>query len=513
MITESIPQIVWTANGDGGIDWCNENWLELTGLGRQGPLGDTWVSSIHPEDREEAIQRWAAAVASGAPYEIEYRIRRHDGVYRWFLVRAIPVVDSTGVLLQWFGTCTDIDDQKQTEARLRAATAESEQLNRLKDEFLATVSHELRTPLQSILGWARLLRAGHVSPEKSQKALETIERNAKAQSQLIEDILDVSRIVTGKARIRSEPVDVTAVLGAALDTTQPAARAKGVELTAEIASEVGVLIGDADRLQQVVCNLLSNAVKFTPPGGHVHLAAHRSESAVRIVVEDDGQGIPAHFLAYVFDRFRQAEGGPQRAQGGLGLGLSIVRHLVELHGGTVSVASAGEGRGATFAVELPPRGQRASFSPSPAPFGKRSDPAFPAAGALTGVRVLVVDDEPDARELISAILQQYGAIVSDAGSAEEALEILESTSFDVLVSDIGMPREDGYAFMRRIRARSDRPDLVALRAVALTAYARQEDQRLAREAGYQRHVAKPVEPAHLVSAVIRLAQLKPESLG
>jgi signal transduction histidine kinase/CheY-like chemotaxis protein len=397
---------------------------------------------------------------------------------------------------------TEIEDRERTDVRVKAAREEGERLNRMKDEFLATVSHELRTPLQSILGWARLLRSGHVSPEQVGKALETIERNAHVQSQLIEDILDVSRIITGKARIHSHVVDVAMVLGAALDTTQPLASAKGVDLAAAVPSDIGTVMGDSDRLQQVIGNLLSNAVKFTQPGGHVRLTADRTPTALRLSVTDDGQGISPSFLPFVFDRFRQADAGVARSHGGLGLGLAIVRHLVELHGGRVDAQSEGVGKGATFTVELPVSAVPHFEASVIRGRAHRTDTAFDPPFELQGVRILVVDDQDDARELIATILRECGAEVRVADGSDTALRILMVEAFDVLVSDIGMPVSDGYALIRSVRAVEGRPDLARLPAVALTAYAHPEDHRQALAAGYDLHVAKPIEPKRLVSAVL-----------
>ena len=508
MIADHVPQMIWTADDKGNMEWMNPRWFEFTGVldlrrATGDQAGTDWVDVVHPEDRARVEERWRRAVETGEHYEVEARFRGVRGDYRWFLGRAVPVLDVHGRLSKWFGSFTDIDDQKRNEARVSAARIEGERLNRLKDEFLATVSHELRTPLQSILGWARLLRSGHVNPEQTGKALETIERNALVQSKLIEDILDVSRIITGKARIHSQVIDVAVVLGAALDTTQPAARAKGVELAAEVPSDIGTVMGDADRLQQVVWNLLSNAVKFTQPGGHVRLTAERTPSELHIVVKDDGQGIAPAFLPFVFDRFRQADAGVARTHGGLGLGLSIVRHLVELHGGRVNAESAGVGKGATFSVDLPVAGLESVEHH----FGHdrtRSLDAVPLEHAgLSGLRILVVDDQGDARDLIATILGQYGAQVSVADGTASALRALDE-SFDVLVSDIGMPVEDGYVLIERLRAMRTRPDLARIPAIALTAYARGEDEIQALDAGYDVHIKKPIEPGRLVSAVMRL---------
>ena len=400
----------------------------------------------------------------------------------------------------------EIEDRERTEARVKAARDEGERLNRMKDEFLATVSHELRTPLQSILGWARLLRSGHVSPEQVGKALETIERNALVQSQLIEDILDVSRIITGKARIHSHVVDVAMVLGAALDTTQLLARAKGVDLAAAVPSDIGTVMGDSDRLQQVIWNLLSNAVKFTQPGGHVRLTADRTPTALRISVTDDGQGISPSFLPFVFDRFRQADAGVARSHGGLGLGLAIVRHLIELHGGRVDAQSEGVGKGATFTVELPVGAVPHFETPVTRGRAQRTDRAFEPGSELQGLRILVVDDQDDARELIATILRECAAEVRVADGSDTALRILMVEAFDVLVSDIGMPISDGYDLIQSVRAVEGRPDLARLPAIALTAYAHPEDQKQALASGYDLHVAKPIDPKWLVSAVLEVTR-------
>jgi PAS domain S-box-containing protein len=508
MIAEHIPQMIWTADARGHLEWMNPRWFEFTGVvdtrrAADENVGGEWFDVVHPDDRERVADRWKRAVETAAQYEVEARLRARTGEYRWFLGRAVPVRDVQGRLATWFGSFTDIDDQKRTEARVNAAREDGDRLNRLKDEFLATVSHELRTPLQSILGWARLLRSGHVNPEQRGKALETIERNALVQSQLIEDILDVSRIITGKARIHSHVVDVAVVLGAALDTTQPAARAKGVELAAEVPSDIGTVMGDSDRLQQVVWNLLSNAVKFTPSGGHVRLTATRTPTELHIEVSDDGQGIAPNFLPFVFDRFRQADAGVSRSHGGLGLGLAIVRHLVELHGGRVEAASEGFGKGARFSVNLPVAGVSELEPPVARGRTSRSEPSVEHTAGLAGLRVLVVDDQSDARDIIATMLEQYGAEVRVAESTAAALEALtHGRPFDVLVSDIGMPVEDGYVLIKKVRDRLDRPELARIAAVALTAYARNEDERQALAAGYDAHVAKPIEPGRLVSAVL-----------
>jgi CheY-like chemotaxis protein len=387
--------------------------------------------------------------------------------------------------------------------RLRAALASAEEANRLKDEFLAVLSHELRTPLNAILGWARILRAGTLADTDIPRALETIERNAQAQAQLIEDLLDVSRIVSGKLRLDMRPVDIGEVIEEAVDTVRPTADARGVTLTVVI-SHVGPVSGDAQRLQQVIWNLLSNSIKFTPQGGRVDLRVDQSASMVRIAVTDTGQGIDPDFLPHVFDRFRQAAAGPgQASRKGLGLGLAIVRHLVEAHAGTVNAASDGAGRGATFTVEIPVMVGRTVLSTEP-PHGYSPSP-LESTLSLAGVRVLVVDDDADARDMLKIALEQYSASVRITASAQEALGEVAIELPDVLVSDIEMPETNGYELVRQLR-HSDNQDLRRLPAVALTAYARTEDRVKALLAGFQTHVPKPVEPAELVTVIASLAQ-------
>jgi signal transduction histidine kinase/ActR/RegA family two-component response regulator len=398
---------------------------------------------------------------------------------------------------------------QQSEERLREALdserearALAEEASRLKDEFLATVSHELRTPLTAVLGWTHLLRGGRLDAQASAHALETVERNARSQNQLIEDLLDVSRIITGKLRLDVRAVAPADVIEAAVEAVLPAAEAKDIRLQKVLDTKAGSISGDPSRLQQVVWNLLSNAIKFTPRGGRVHVRLERVNSHIEISVSDTGDGIRAEFLPFVFDRFRQADGSTRRQHGGLGLGLSIVRHLVELHGGTVRVDSAGEGGGATFTVKLPlvPVYRRDAGAERVHPAATDAHHPVEYPDKLDGLKVLVVDDEPDTLELIKELLSQCGAEVFTAASSAEALDLLRGVTPNVIVSDIGMPGEDGFEFIRKVRAlppeRGGR-----IPAVALTAYARAEDRLRVLRSGYQMHVAKPVELAELVAIV------------
>jgi signal transduction histidine kinase/DNA-binding response OmpR family regulator len=401
----------------------------------------------------------------------------------------------------------EIAERKQAEeqraemlVREQAARAEAEQANRTKDEFLATLSHELRTPLTAILGWSHLVRTGKLEPVQLARALETIERNARSQSQLIDDLLDVSRIITGKLQIEPRAVDLGSIIEGAVEAVRPSFEAKSITLKTTIEPEA-VVMGDSNRLQQVFWNLLSNAVKFTPESGMVRIEAKRVPPVVRVSVSDTGIGIKPEFLPFIFDRFRQADGSTTRVHGGLGLGLSIVKHLVQMHNGRVQVHSDGQNQGSVFSVEFPlasaastpvsPNGsaKEAELDPVPAGFSR----------ILEGLRIVVVDDEADARELVRAILTRCGGEVNCCESAAEAMKAIREWKPDLLVSDIGMPNEDGYSLIKKVRKlRSKRSKLPA---VALTAYATKEDKARALATGFQMHVAKPIEPETLVMSI------------
>ncbi|APR80319.1 two-component hybrid sensor and regulator [Minicystis rosea] len=379
--------------------------------------------------------------------------------------------------------------EAETQARRSADVA-----NRAKDEFLATLSHELRTPLSAVMGWIRLLRRGGLDERAKERGIEVIERNVELQARLIDDLLDVSRIITGKLRLELKPIAIGPVVTAAVDVLRPTADARGVHMVLEDEVIGEIVVGDPDRLQQIVWNLLSNALRFTPQGGNIDVRVRRIEGQIEIMVADDGKGIAPALLPLVFDRFRQGDGSIRRGYGGLGLGLAIVRHLVELHGGTATAESEGEGRGATFRVFLPVR-----EAGSEAARDRGSMPPMSATRtrALAWLRVLVVDDDADAREIVGLVLAEAGAAVKTAASAREALAEIERHRPDVLVSDIAMPNEDGYALVRAVRALGD--DAAVLPAVALTAHARDEDRQCALAAGFQEHVPKPIEPARLLS--------------
>ncbi|MEH1863726.1 MAG: PAS domain-containing protein [Nostoc sp.] len=505
-LAEAIPQLVWTCNASGSCDYANQRLCGYTGLSFEEILGRGWLSAVHPDDRQAAQSMWNNAVDRGSSYRHEYRFKRAaDRSYRWHLVLGLPLKDQQGHVMKWFGTCTDIHDQKELEVernRLlvqeQAARAEAERANRIKDEFLAILSHELRSPLNPILGWTKLLQTRKFSETKTAEALATIERNAKLQTQLIDDLLDVAKILRGKLSIDAIPVNLAFVIESAIDTVRTAAVAKSITLH-PVLPNIGQVSGDSNRLQQIVWNLLSNAIKFTPNGGRVEIRLEQVDEQAHIIVRDNGKGINHEFLPHIFESFRQEDVSVTRKYGGLGLGLAIVRQLVEAHGGTITADSPGEGLGATFRVQLPLLNLQPEIN--------QPDELPQPALELTGIRVLTVDDDADARELLTVLLTEYGAKVLTVGSAAEVLANLESFQPDVLVSDIGMPEVDGYSLIQQIRTL--RPEKGGeIPAIALTAYARVEDSQRAITSGYQRHVTKPLDPEELVQAVVSLAQIK-----
>jgi PAS domain S-box-containing protein len=680
-LAETVPQLVWMAEANGFIFWYNRNWYDYTGMTPKDMEGWGWQSVHDPQILPQVVKRWTSSIQTGEPFEMEFPLKGSDGKFRWFLTRVNPQRDSEGHIIRWFGTNTDIDDQRRLDqrnqfiiqldeavrpletpgeialtlahllgeylgadrcayaeveadedhffipgdytrgdtysivgsysmadfgaevlrlmrenqpyvvddvntdkritekdlaayrmtdiqavicvplhknnrftacmavhqkrprqwlpeevelvafvsnrfwesierarvikslhesfAREQEARQTAEQANKIKDEFLATVSHELRTPLNAILGWSGLLRSGSLDTKTSANALETVERNARAQAQLIDDLLDISRIITGKLRLNVATLELLTVIEPAVEAIRPAAEAKEIRLQTLFDTNAGPISGDADRLQQVFWNLLSNAVKFTPKHGRVQIRLEQINSHVEITISDTGKGIDPEFIPHVFDRFRQADQTTTRRQGGLGLGLSIVRQLVEMHGGTIEAESEGEGKGTSFIVKLPrliaiPRTEKEEEK-RVHPTASKEYLSIDCAPELTGLRVLIVDDEADARELLKQVLEMCGSEVATTGSAAEALAALEAESFDVLVSDIGMPEEDGYTLINKVRLLPPEKG-GRIPAVALTAYARVEDRVRALTSGFQVHVPKPVEPVELVAVIASLAK-------
>lgn len=671
-LAEALPQMIFLCTRQGKLEYCNPSGLNYIGVSLEQIRVRSILEMIHPSDRQEAVAQWRNAIATETAYEIELRLQRSDGLYRWHTLRMNPIARVGDRLLKWLGTATDIDDRKRSRQQERflarassvlansldyqttldslahltvpsiadwcaidvvekdgtierlavahtdpakeelaqelhrryppkkeattgqakvlrtgqselyphipdsvlvEAASDAEHLrilrdlrlnsgmcvplkargrtlgtmtfvleagsryydhtdlmlaeklahraaitldnarlyreaqdaNRLKDEFLATLSHELRTPLNSILGWAQILRNRRLSEEKMGLALETIERNARLQFQLIEDLLDVSRIITGKLRLNVTPVSLVKTIEEAIESVRPAAEAKHIPLKTQLDRDAGPVSGDRDRLQQIVWNLLSNAIKFTPPEGCVTIILEQFQTSIQIRILDTGQGINPEFLPYVFDRFRQADSSSTRAYNGLGLGLAIVRHLTELHGGTVSADSPGLDQGAMFTVELPlmPRCELPERTESNR---LTLDPPqdLNPTNSLDGVRVLVVDDEADTRSLLTLVLEECGAQVQAAASVRQALIAIPQFVPQVLISDIAMPEEDGYTLIYHIRRR-ELSEGGYLPAAAVTAYARSEDRTRALKAGYDIHLPKPVDTAELIAVVERFA--------
>ncbi len=478
---------------------------------RQPHLTNEVVGDPQVSDQAWAVREGMTAFA-GYPLIVEEQLL---GVVALFARK--PLTDATLQALAAVANAIALGIERKRGETERAqllsseqhARKEAEAANRMKDEFLSTLSHELRTPLTAILGWTHMLSAGQIDEANRQRALETIERNARAQQQLIEDILDVSRVISGKMRLEVRPLDLATVIEAAVEAVLPAAAAKEIRLQRVLDSGASMVSGDPARLQQVIWNLLTNAIKFTPKGGRVQVRLERVNSHVEIVVSDSGQGIAADILPFIFERFRQADSTSTRAHGGLGLGLAIVRHLVEMHGGTVEAESAGAEQGATFTVKLPLIAMRArELAPEQAqarvhPTARERVP-FHCRPELDGVHILVVDDEADTRHLVTTILEKCAARVTATSSAAEAFALLKELRPDVLISDLGMPEEDGYSLIAQVRAL---PAQAGGRtpAVALTAYARVEDRLRVLRAGFQTHLPKPVEPAELVAVVANLA--------
>ena len=442
----------------------------------------------------------------------EIDILRPDGRVITIYGYAAPVFDEEGKVVSCIAAQIDVTERKKIERERerqfsleQSLRKEAEQANRLKDEFLATVSHELRTPLNAILGWISILRHDdRISEKDKERATEAIERSAKSQAQLIEELLDVSRIISGKLQLNVKPVELTAVIDNAVETLRPAADAKGIEIHTKFDSQIGLVSGDPDRLQQIVWNLLSNAIKFTDKDGKVEIILGNDESQAELIISDTGRGIDAEFLPFIFDRFRQADGSTTRHYSGLGLGLSIVKHLVELHGGTVGAASEGEGKGSTFTVRLPltglPEFDKTEDKKANSADGNGLPTKYPK---LHDLKILIVDDEPDTLEILSVVFENCRSKVKTASNASEALQIVKSWQPQIIVSDIGMPEEDGYSFLRKVRnwETEAKADGNFIQAVALTAYAHADDRSKALDAGFQMHIAKPVEPIELASLI------------
>jgi PAS domain S-box-containing protein len=540
IMADTAPVMIWMSGLDKLCDYFNKGWLEFTGRSLEQEMGNGWAEGVHPDDFDRCLHIYTTAFDARQSFNMEYRLRRFDGEYRWVFDMAVPRYTPSGKFVGMIGSCLDITPRKQAEEEReqlleseKAARQMAEVANRLKDEFLANLSHELRTPMNAMLGWTQLLRTRTLDEATTNRGLETIDRNTRSLARLVEDVLDVSSIITGKLRMTVYPVELIPVLAASIDSVRSAADAKQIRLEYVLDPKTGPVLGDADRLQQVIWNLLSNAIKFTPSGGKVEIRLERimgrqatgdqagsgswdhgsersqrfdaNQPSVEIRVTDTGKGISPDFLPCVFDRFSQADGSTTRNYGGLGLGLSIVRHLVELHGGVVWAESLGVGKGASFVIRLPlahmPLPDESSLLN---PLEQDSQDMSDRSPILEDLRVLVVDDEADARALLEAILERDGATVKIVSSTPEALKVFSMFKPHVLVSDIGMPGENGYSLIQQLRSLPVHQG-GQTPAIALSAYAREEDRLQAERAGFQLHMSKPVSAKELVAAVANLS--------
>jgi PAS domain S-box-containing protein len=484
-IADAMPQMVWSTLPDGYHDYYNEQWYSYTGVPPGSTHGDGWNAIFHPDDSERAWAAWRASLASGKTYEIQYRLRHHSGVYRWVLGRALPVRDDSGAIIRWMGTCTDIDDQKQAEEELRQASLR-------KDEFLAMLAHELRNPLAPISSAAQLLMLANPDPQRVHKAGDIILRQVRHLTDLVDDLLDVSRVTRGLVQIERHPLDVKDVLHSAIEQARPLMEARRHHFTLDETSVPTRVLGDRTRLVQVVVNLLNNAAKYTPQGGQVTLALTVDAGEACIMVTDNGSGIAPTLLPYVFDLFIQAERTPDRAQGGLGLGLALVKRITALHNGSVHALSEGLGHGSSFMILLPLLEA-----------GEESDAAPPAAAAVVQpvaarASIMIVDDHPDGVQALAELLAAQGHQVLMAEDGASALALAAGRSIDVFILDIGLPDMDGHALARRLRATSEGRDALL---IALTGYGRAQDRILSKEAGFDHHFTKPADSVALAAVL------------
>lgn len=484
-IADAMPQMVWSTLPDGYHDYYNQQWYAFTGMPPGSTDGEAWNGMFHPEDQPRAWQVWRHSLATGEAYEIEYRLRHRSGEYRWVLGRALPVRNDSGEIVRWMGTCTDIDEQKRARDELLAAS-------RRKDDFLAMLAHELRNPLAPISTAAHLVKAAASDPAKVARAAEIIERQVRHMTELVDDLLDVSRVTRGLVELERKPVEVKAVLGNAIEQARPLIEARGHQLTTRMPPGDVVVMGDRTRLVQVISNLLNNAAKYTPPNGALSVAM-AVDGHVEVRVADNGMGIDAQLLPHVFDLFTQGERTPDRAQGGLGLGLALVKSLVELHGGRVGAESPGRGHGAAFTVVLP-------LLEAGTPAASALHPQAVLPRAARALRLMVVDDNRDAAETLGMLLGSLGHEVRVLHDSAQALAAAGEGPFDAFVLDIGLPDMDGYTLARHLRAH---PNGSAATFVALTGYGSTGDRQRGDEAGFDHYLVKPADLAELARVLER----------
>ncbi|HEU0204162.1 MAG TPA: ATP-binding protein [Burkholderiaceae bacterium] len=481
-LSETVPSMIWTAAPDGTITYTNRRWLEYTGLTPEENAREWTERVLHPDDRARCIEKWTRALHTCSAYEIEVRNRRHDGVYRWFVTRAVPLRNASGQVIAWFGVTTDIHDQKQFQEQLREA-------DRRKDEFLAVLAHELRNPLAPIRNSLEILRRRAESPAALDESRAMMERQVAQMVRITDDLLDVSRITRGKLELRREPIELAAVIKSALDTARPLIEAGGHDVAVDLGPDDVRVNADPVRLAQVFSNLLNNACKYMHDGGRIFLTAVSTGGEVAVTVRDQGIGIAAAALPTIFDMFTQADGSLVKAQGGLGIGLALAKQLVEMHGGRITGASDGPGKGSEFTVYLPVLGAAPAPAAPPAP-----DPLEDRRPDPKARRVLVVDDNVDAAESLSMLLHLMGGEVATAFDGAQAVRTAADFRPDVILLDIGMPYMDGYEAARQIRAQ---PWGKHILLAALTGLGQEHDRDLAREAGFDAHFTKPIQPADL----------------
>jgi len=482
-IADAIPQMVWSTLPDGYHDYYNRQWYEFTGVPPGSTDGQAWNGMFHPDDQPRALEVWRNALATGASYDIEYRLRHKCGEYRWVLGRALPVRDESGQIVRWMGTCTDIDEQKRARDELLANS-------RRKDDFLAMLAHELRNPLAPISTAAHLLRVAPSDVSKVERSAAIIDRQVRHMRELVDDLLDVSRVTRGLVELERGRVEIKGVVASAIEQVRPLIDDRGHQLTTRMAPGEVYVLGDRTRLVQVVANLLNNAAKYTPPNGSLRISMEAGER-VTLCVADSGVGIEAHLLTHVFELFAQGERTPDRAQGGLGLGLALVKSLVDLHGGAVAAHSAGPGMGSAFTVTLPLLDSEAVGAPE-LPL------AFETLPASRALRVMVVDDNTDAAETLGEFLEGLGHEVRVEHDPVRAITAVREDAFDVFVLDIGLPVIDGYSLARELRACAGG---MAAKYIALTGYGSENDRRRGEDAGFDHYLVKPADLAELAAVM------------
>jgi two-component system CheB/CheR fusion protein len=481
-LAERMPHLVWESDAEGRASYHNPRWYDYTGAATGDSLGDRWLDCFHPDDRASVLSEWRKAIATGGEHalDLEVRLRRADGVYRWFRLTGEPVPDASGTVDKWVGTCTDIEERKRAEEGLREA-------DRRKDVFLATLAHELRNPLAPIRNTVKLLRQVGANDAASEWGRDVIERQVEQLTRLVDDLLDVSRITRGKVQLQLEPLDLATVVAGAVETSRPMIDARRHALRVHLPREPVPVQGDLVRLTQVVSNLLNNAAKFQEEGGEITVSAERQDDRAVIRVRDRGVGIPPEMLGKVFDLFAQAEGTVGRSEGGLGIGLSLAKSLVELHGGRIQASSAGRGRGAEFCVSLPCSAQRAARAEAAPAQGSDA----PLARAR---RVLIVDDNRDAAESLAMVLSLRGYDTLVCHEGQEAVALAQRMQPHIVLLDLGLPGLDGFEVCRRLREHG----LDKAHIVAITGYGQDEDRRRSRDAGFDEHFVKPVDPDALM---------------